>query len=181
MKAFKFLLGLVILAAICILGGRPAPAAEPPKKDAPAANELTIAQGLTILEGLLGLDGHFVVVKNAAGNDVMSQTPIPWVFENSTLRLLIASDENILNAMKKTVEDTRNAMIKEALIGKPPGTELKAPMPEFDAFLKQWTELLAKPLPGAKDLGHIKGADLKLDKNEIPPSTLAAIMPILDK
>jgi hypothetical protein len=159
-----------MIATLALLLAAPAFAAEP--KDTPKG--MTNSEALQVLAGLRALDGHQVVLK-----DQTLSPAIPWVFENGPLRLTIANDVTVLTSVEKSIDEARQSLIKEALVGKPPGFELKSGTPEFDAFMKQFTELLDRP--AGKDVAHIKATDLKLDRNEIATSVLAALAPILDK
>jgi hypothetical protein len=54
-------------------------------------------------------------------------------------------------------------------------------MPESADYQKQYLDLMAQPASGTQDLGRIKTSELKLDRNEIPVTVLAALAPILDQ
>jgi len=140
-----------------------------------AADKITNRQALEVLQGLRGLDGHQVIIKQATGDAVVVQ---PWEFGSATLRLKIANDISILTTVEKAVGDARNASIREILKDKPGITEIKPATPEMDDLLKQLDALLDAPAAGTQDLGRIKDAELKLDKNEIPSTVLAAIAAI---
>lgn len=131
-----------------------------------AQKPITIGDALAMVTAHRNLDGRLVVVKqNGADQLVMT----PWEFGSGTLRLRIAKNIGALQAIEKQVEEARVAIIKEATKG---GTLDEA------AANKQLADILAQPASG--DLSRIRASELKLDKNEIPATTLAALAPVLD-
>jgi hypothetical protein len=139
-----------------------------------AADKLTIQQSLTVLGGLRNLDGHQIVVNN----QVVFQ---PWEFGSATLRLKLANDITILTAVETKQEAIRKSIILEISKDKPKDFAIAPATPEMDEFMRQYNDLLAQPADGTQDLARIGAAELKLDKNEIPSGTLAALKPILDQ
>lgn len=142
-----------------------------------AGKQITISQALTVLGALRNLDGHQVIVKVNGQDTVVFQ---PWDFGSAVLRLKIASDINVLTAVETSQNNIRQTIIKEITKDKPPGFQIAANSPEMDEFTRQYNDLLAQPAAGSEDLAHISAAELKLDKNEIPPTTIAGLGPILD-
>jgi 2',3'-cyclic-nucleotide 2'-phosphodiesterase (5'-nucleotidase family) len=138
-----------------------------------AADKISNRQAMEVLQGLRALDGHQVIAKSGGNETVVTQ---PWEFGSGVLRLKIANDIAILAAVERSVTDARNAAIRE-ING---GAEVKAGTPEMDQLLKQLDQILDQPANGTQDLARIKDAELKLDKNEIPSTVLAAIAPIRD-
>ena len=141
---------------------------------------LTLAQPLAT--ALRNLDGHLIVIKQN-GQDATVMTP--WEFGSGSLRLRIANNITILDAALKTAEDTRLAIVKELLkrASDRTGTQItdiKPDMPENVEFQKQFADLMAQPAAGTQDLARIKVSELKLDRNEISPTVLSAMAPILD-
>lgn len=142
------------------------------------AKTMTIREALLVLTGLRNLDGHMIVVKQGAqDNTVMT----PWEFHNGRLRQRISNDEVILEAVEKSTEAARVAILREILKKMPPGTSrLDAGSPEQVEFQRQYDDVLGQPAPGAQDVSRIKVSELDLDKNEIAPTVLTALRPILD-
>lgn len=151
---------------IALTGAIPAMAAEP----------LKVSQAVALVVALRNLDGHLVIVKQSgADNTVM----IPWEFGSGALRLRVASNIAILDLVQKTTEDARQAIIAE--VTKRSGqAELKPGTPEFDDFQRQFGQMMDGPAAGTERIARIKASELKLDKNEIPVTVLAALGPILD-
>lgn len=143
---------------------------------ATAADKITIAQAIPLATALRNLDGHMVIIKqNGSDNTVMT----PWDFGSGSLRLRIANDITIIDAALKIAEEGRQAIIRE--IAKKSGLpDVKPGTPEFDDIQKQTEELMSSPAAGTQDLSRIKASELKLEKNEIPVTALAALGPILD-
>lgn len=145
---------------------------------APAAEKaLTVGDALNMLLALRNLDGRAVVVKE---NVVIT----PWDFASGTLRLRIARNIMALTEIEKTANDARESIIREILRRMPAGAdgkpqnEIPAVSAEAEEFRKQYAAVLAEPT--AVTLSRIRASELRLDKNEIPTSTLAVLSPILD-
>jgi nitroreductase len=133
------------------------------------APKITNAQALSMLQALRNLDGRMVIVK---------ETPVmqPWDFGSGTLRLRIAKNVSALVAVEKAIDDARIGIVKEQMKG---GVDqIKPGTPEFDAFQKQYADMLNAP--AQVELARIRASELKLDKNEIPVTALSALEPILD-
>lgn len=145
-------------------------------EDAKPTSPLTVVQALSMLMALKSLDGHEVVIKSKEGDQ--TKVVVPWEL-SGLLRLKIANDITVLQVVEGTAEKTRQGLLREATKDKP--GPLTAGTPEYDEFIRQWSEVLNSPAPGSVDLARIAAADLKLDKNEIPVSVLSALMPILDQ
>jgi hypothetical protein len=173
-----FLFTILFMTGIfpAIAGDYVMPAPPPPGK-------ITIAQANPMATALRNLDGHMIVIKqNGADTAIMA----PWEFGSGSLRLRIANDLTLLDAVLKVAEEARGTIVKELLKKASDRTgetltELKAGTPENDEFQKQFAELLAQPAPGTQDLARIKASELKLDRNEIPVTVLSALAPILDQ
>jgi hypothetical protein len=162
----------VLVVAAVLVAASAAHTADAPKP-------ITVAQALNLLVALRNLDGHLVVAKqNGSEGTVM----VPWEFGSGALRLAIAHDIDVLTPNEKIVTDTRKAIFKEVAKGASPGTnEFKPGTPEAEDFARQFQDAMTAPAVGASELTHIKAADLKLDKNEIPVTVLSALKPILDQ
>lgn len=141
----------------------------------------TVGEALSMLQAFRNLDGRPVVVKQ---NGVDATVVTPWEFGSGTLRLRIARNVSALAQIEKFVEETRQKIIAEILRGMSAGKDGQAPQimpgsPEFDNFTKQITDMLAHP--AQVTLSRIKASELRLDKNEIPVTSLSALEPILDE
>lgn len=146
---------------------------------ATAADKITIGQAFPLANALRSLDGHTVVIKqNGADATVM----VPWDFGSGALRLRIANNIAILDAVANTVNDTRLKIVKEIIknSANPAATEIKPGTPEFDDFQRQYNEMMIQPANGTQDLARIKASELRLDKNEIPVTVITALKPILE-
>jgi hypothetical protein len=147
--------------------------------DAQDNKPLTVGDALNVLAALRNLDGHTIVVKDA---------PLvqPWEFGSGALRLKIANDIIILGAVEKASEEARVVIVKEILRSLPadkdgnPAMSIPPGSAAFMAFQAQFQDAMNAPAAGTQDLARIKASELKLDKNEIPASTLVALKPILD-
>jgi hypothetical protein len=166
---------LLILIAVLILVPIPAKAENPGK--------ITIAQAAAMATALRNMDGHIIVVKQGGIDNMVM---IPWDFGSASLRLRIASDIAILDGVARSVETSRQAIIKELLAKAnertpdKPATEIKPSTPEYDEFQRQYADLNASPAPGTQDLARIKASELHMDRNDIPVTVLSALGPILD-
>lgn len=141
------------------------------------APKITVREALVLAAALRLLDGHTVIVKQPGGTE--TTVLVPWEFGSGLFRLRVANDLAIVSAVEQAMDRARLSMIRETMqrTGK---DELKPGTPEYDAFQKQYSEALDAPAPGAADLAHIKASELRLDKNEIPPTVIAGLKPILD-
>jgi hypothetical protein len=166
---------LLILIAVLILVPIPAKAENPGK--------ITIAQAAAMATALRNMDGHIIVVKQGGIDNMVM---IPWDFGSASLRLRIASDIAILDGVARSVETSRQAIIKELLAKaneRTPDksvTEIKPGMPEYEEFQRQYADLNGSPAPGTQDLARIKASELHMDRNDIPVTVLSALGPILD-
>lgn len=161
-------LRLIAIAAAAALAWLPAARAAEP---APKAT-LTNAQALTLLMALRGLDSRPVIVKTGTNETTV---PIPWEFGSAALRVRISKNVAALEPVEKNIETARNVTQREIGKGKP----IPRDTPEWETFVSQMTDLMAQPA-GTLDLARIRASELKLDKNEIPGSTLAGLTPIFD-
>ena len=141
------------------------------------ATKLRTRDALALAQALRGLDGRQMVVK-VKGEDTVIM--VPWDFGSGSLRLRIANDLAILSAVEQHLTGTRQAIFAEVTKGTNL-QELKAGTPEAAAFMKQFEEALDQPAAGTQDLARIKASELRLDRNEIAPSVLEALRPILDQ
>jgi hypothetical protein len=155
----------LVIAALAL--SSPAPAAEP---------ELTIDDCLTILVGLNGLDGHQALTRD---NTVVV---LSYKFENAKLRGIIQENIAALGAVQSNLQKVQQQIFKEVAGSK---FELRpdAADPAERALLQQYQKqaLDARQGPCKATLSRISLNDLRLDKNEIPGSILAALSKILDK
>lgn len=134
---------------------------------------LTVRQALQALQGLRGLDGHQVIVKmNGQDTAIMKS----WEFNSGPLRLAIANDLGILTQVEQTTEKARTALIKS--IAKD-GITIEPNTADYAKFLQEWEKLLDAPAPLTGAITKLNAQELRLDVNEIPGSTLSALIPIL--
>lgn len=165
------------LALLCCLAlpaaGRAADASSPTKP-------LTGAQCLSLLSAYRNLDGHLVILKQ---NGQDATVMLPWDFASGALRMKISTSITALASFETSLEQSRQAIVKE-ILAKMPDKDDKRPTvipngtPEFDAYLKQYSDALNAPCD--IKLPRIKATELKLDKNEIPPTALSALDAVID-
>lgn len=137
---------------------------------------LTVRQSLQALQGLKGLDGRQVVVKmNGQDTAIMKH----WDFGSGALRLAIANDLSILTQVEQTTEKARISLIKS--IAKDGSLTIEPNTREYAEFLRQWEQILDQPAPSTGAITKINVKELKLDVNEIPGTTLSALIPILQQ
>lgn len=135
---------------------------------------LTINDCLVILSGLNALDGHQVIVNAGKANE--STLQLPYEFGNGALRGDIADNIAALTIVQRTSQDAQSKIFYDVAKGE---TEIKPGTQQGIEYDKQLRELTARPC--SAQLKKIKTSDLKLDKNEIPASVLAALDKIRDK
>lgn len=161
------LLGLIALAAAI---GSPSAgfSGEAPK--------IPVRDAIVLATALRNLDGHLAIVKqNGQEGTVM----VPWEFGSGNLRQRITDDLIIAAQVELATDRTRQNILRE--IAKKAGAVKVDPgTPEFEEFQRQYNEVLDSPAAGTEKLERIKVSELKLDKNEIPITILAAMKPILD-
>lgn len=136
---------------------------------------LTVNQSLQALSALRALDGRDVIAKKDGQETIIRQ---PWEFQSGPLRLAIATDISLLTQIEQQSERARVDIINSVSKG---AGRVEPNTPEYAQFLKQWTEVIDAPAPISGSLTRIKAKDLRLDVNEIPGSTLSALVPILDQ
>jgi hypothetical protein len=141
------------------------------------APKLRARDAMALAQALRELDGRKQVVK-VNGQDTIVVTP--WEFGSGSLRLRIANDLAILSAVEQQMTTIRAAIFREVTKG---GSQTDIPpgSPEAAAFMKQFEDALNQPAAGTQDLARIKASELRLDRNEIMPSVLEGLRPILDQ
>jgi hypothetical protein len=144
--------------------------------------KVSVQEAMLLQSGLKGLDGHVVIIKQ---NGTETGIPTSWEFSNGDLRRRIVSDLNIVESAIKIANEAQQAIFKENAAKastrlQKTVTELEVGMPERTDYDKQTAELMQGSAAGTQDLSKIKVSELKLDKNEIPSSVLAALKPILE-
>lgn len=141
--------------------------------------KITVRQALMLAPAIRSLDGRPTVAKQGGKDDAVVLTP--WEFQSGIVRLILGSDLAIVEAVERTAETVRQGIIREVIKGMPEGTaKIDVGTKEYDVFQRQYDQALDQPAAGTQDLVKIKASDLKLDKNEISISVLAALRPILD-
>lgn len=138
------------------------------------APKLTMNDCVTILQGLQQLDGHQVILNEGKPNESTVQQP--YRFGSATLRLDIGQNIARLTPLTALIEKTRQQIFSEVAKG---SADIKPGTPEMAEYSKQLVALGESACPVA--LIPLKGADLKLDVNEIPGTVLAALGKILEK
>lgn len=131
---------------------------------------LTIRQALGIIAATQSLDGHMVLAKQD-GRDVAIMQP--WEFGSGALRLRIMRN---LSALKPNVAAAADIRAKFAASA----AGLKPESPEYADLAAAAERALDAPALGAEQVRRLKVSELRLDRNEIPISVLAALEPILD-
>src|SRR4051812_33830461 len=102
----------------------------------PAKPSLTVIDALNMLAALRNLDGHTIVVKQNGQDTTLVQ---PWDFGSGSLRLKIARNVSALTAVEKSVEDTRQAIVKEIMKSMPAGAaNIQQNTPEWETLQKQF-------------------------------------------
>lgn len=139
-----------------------------------ASSKLSVTQALQMLTALRGLDGRQVAVKNAGQDAVILQA---WEFSNGLLRLAIAQNIAVLSVVEQNDEKIRTSIVREVFKGE----AAKEGTPEMAEFVRQLNDARNAPVLGVEQLKRIAAKDLKLERNEIPSSILAALVPILDQ
>jgi hypothetical protein len=157
-KSPPFGVTISFLATLLICGAH----AEEPK--------LTILDCQTLQAGLTSLDGHQELTR---GGESVS---LAYQFGSAALRLTIQQNLAALAVPLGAFDKARQAIFKE-IAGDAP--EIKPNTPEATKYTAQVQA--AQQRPCDVDLQRIKATDLKLDKNEIPGSVLAALDKILDR
>lgn len=138
--------------------------------------KLRTREAMALAQALRSLDGRQQVVK-VNGQDTL--VTVPWEFGSGSLRLRIANNLAILTGVEQHLTTIRAQIFREVTRG---GTQTELPpgSPEFAAYMSQFEDALNQPAPGTQDLARIKASELRLDRNEIAPSVLEALRPILD-
>jgi len=182
MRGFIFTtvaVAMIAAPAVCAQGPEQ-PKATPHNLDkaSPAASGtpeagLSINDCLIILQGLNGLDLHQVVLNQGKPNEQIAN--LPYEFGSARLRLDIGRNIAELGAVQRAAQATQEKITAE--IGK--GEEIKPGSKEATERDNQIRELLNQPCRA--HLEHIKAEQLRLEKNEIPSSILAALDKILDR
>lgn len=113
-------------------------------------------------------DGFTTLVKSAGGEKAEK---IAYAF-NAKTRFAIAKNINTIAASREAVNDARNKLIRQLAKG---GLEVpKEHIPQFNDQLNELLETVEE-----MDMEPIDYDELKADDNRIPPSVIAALMPIL--
>ncbi len=136
-----------------------------------AAADLTVSQCMLVSRGLSALDGV---------GATLEQAPPPGArqYNLGSLRWTVAKNQAQLQPVIDSFQKARGALLREVSGGSDP----KPGTPEYDRLIARLQEILDKPCDVA--LARIPLASLKLGdeagQNQIPPSVLAALAPIVD-
>jgi hypothetical protein len=161
----------------------PAIANEAPVKPEPPKPTMTIDECMTVLAGLEALDGYTTIIKE--GKPDAQVVVRSYVFGNGALRDDIAQNLTALRDVRRSTQETQNAIVKEigkgandipAQIMGPDGKQLIS-NPDYVEYVRQVNQLTAKPCNAIPVPIRLK--DLKLDINEIPNSTISNLGKIL--
>lgn len=139
----------------------------------PTPPGLTINDCLILLQGLNGLDLHQVVLNAGKPNESIAQ--LPYDFQNATMRLKIGRNIAELGAVQREAQAVQEKITAEVSKGE----ELKPGSKEMAIRDGQIRDLLNQPCRA--HLERFNASDLRLDRNEIPSSILAALDKILDQ
>lgn len=126
---------------------------------------------ISIATALDRLDTYPKVVKDGQGNEVVAH--IPFAFNGKT-RMQIARARAAVKAEREQFMEARQGIIKQHAEGK---EELKAGTPEFTKAEDEIKGLLNEDVQ--LDIPTIDEAGLALDTNNIAPSVVEALLPIL--
>lgn len=161
--AAGFAFGLAFLFFLAAAAAQPAP----PEKSA-----LSLRECLGILNGLQQLDGRKVVVAQGRPNE--SVEIIPYALRGS-VRDAISHNIFVLQSVQQEAQAANRRI--QAEVGRgvtiAPGS---AEAIELDARMNDYLER-----PCKVELDRIADGDLALDKNDIPPTVLAALFKIRDR
>jgi hypothetical protein len=123
---------------------------------------------LMLAQALQTLDGYTKIVRDG-GQDKPIHAPYEF---SGNVRFAIAKNINAIAPVNRAFSEARNALVRQFSSG---GEEVPAAaMPGFDAAVK---ELLDRD----EDIQilPLSQLDLNLDKNPIPPTVVAGLMPLL--
>lgn len=174
----KKLIIIVCSIALTMMFASLAFAQAAPVKQEPSAainpSGLTLNDCLTVLTGLNALDGYQVVVNAGKPNEQVIVRS--YEFSNGDLRGDIADNIATLTAIQKTAQEAQAQIFRDVAKGE---TEIKPGTPQVTEYDRQLKELTTRSC--SAQLKKIKTSDLKLNKNEIPGSVLAALDKIREK
>lgn len=153
-----------IAIAVSMLMTMAAPAQSPPP-----TTTLTVRQAVAIITATQSLDGRMVLARQD-GRDVAIMQP--WAFEGA-LRMRLVGNLAALQPNLATAEQVR-AKFSAAAAG------LKPDSPEYRELAAEADRALDAPALGAAQVRRVKVSELRLDRNDIPISVLAALAPLLD-
>lgn len=142
---------------------------------------ISVAQAMSLLQAMRNLDGRVVIIKQ---NGVEGAVQQPWDFGSGAFRMRIANNTTALAAVERSLEETRQAIVRELLKGAPPeadgkpATSIAPGTPQWEELQRQYGEALNAP--ASVTLSRIRASELRLDRNEIPVTALSAMAPILD-
>jgi len=166
----------LVLLWLWTLGFGMAGAQVAPVKPAPvepgAADKLTIRECLGVLAGLQALDGRKVIVAQGRPNE--SVEIIPYSLAG---KVRDAISHNIF--VLQTVQQEAQAANRRVQVEVGKGSTIAPGSKEVIDLDARMNEYLDRPCK--VELDHVRDEDLALDKNDIPPTVLAAIFKIRDR
>lgn len=144
------------------------------KNLATPAPVITVRDCLLILNGLSGLDGYNVLINAGKPNEqVLTRA---YEFNNAKLRRDIQTNIAALQVVQQATQKLNQDIFREVAKD---SNEIKPDTPQYVEYTKRVSD--GEGLPCTAQLVRININDLKLEKNEIPGSVLAALDKILDK
>jgi hypothetical protein len=139
--------------------------------------KLSLRDAQALAVAIRSLDGYPRLLKDSNNN--VTTVTMPYEFASGTVRAKLGNDLAILKLSEASIELTRQQIAKEVM-ARHHVEKIENGSAAFEDFLAQMTKALDQEAPGTGDLAHINIAELRLDKNEIPISTIAALRPILE-
>lgn len=166
----KHLLTVVFLTAILAATG--ARAASP-------APVITVSQCIDLRSAIIALDGHVALAANGSAlmapdaRGVQRPVTVPYRFAPGVISKL-ADDEVLLDKLFADEQAEAQARKeKETAGGKLGGKTID------DDLNAETLVALTKPCPVADKLETVSDAELNIDTNNLPPSVVAGLRPIL--
>ena len=124
---------------------------------------------LVLAQALQALDGYMKIVKDG-GTDKAVQVPYEF---SANVRFVLAKNINSISAVSRDFTTARDALVRQF------SDNGKIPDSAMDAFDAAATEILDRD--EEVKLSLLSQKDLKLDRNPVPPSVLARLMPIFEE
>lgn len=180
-------------AAVLLTPAIAKPAEAPVKKPEGIQSSVTINECLMILQALNNIDEHIVIVGKEPNQQLVKQS---YEYGPGGFRLnFLAHNIRILTTIQQDAQAEQQKILRDILAKMPPvalkdkdgketgdtkpAFEIQPNTPEAIEYDKKLKELTAAPC--LADLTHFREGDLKLEKNELPASSLSSLDKIRDK